>query len=46
MTQSEGFEDNDHSFHVYNLHKALYELKQAPRVWYDKLKSKLLEWKF
>nr|GFA05541.1 hypothetical protein [Tanacetum cinerariifolium] len=33
----EGFVDPDHSTHVYRLKKALYELKQAPRAWYDTL---------
>jgi hypothetical protein len=28
---------------VYKLSKALYELKQAPRAWYARLKSFLLE---
>jgi hypothetical protein len=28
---------------VYNLSKALYEFKQAPRVWYARLKTFLLE---
>lgn len=46
MTQPEGFEDIDHPHHVCKLQKALYGLKQALKAWYDKLKSKLLEWKF
>ncbi|GJT21848.1 putative reverse transcriptase domain-containing protein [Tanacetum coccineum] len=29
--------------HVYRLKKALYSLKQAPRAWYDKLPSFLIE---
>ena len=41
--QPEGFEDNKHPQHVYQLTKALYGLKQAPRAWYDRLSSFLLE---
>ena len=29
-----------------SLNKALYGLKYAPRAWYDKLKTSLLEWGF
>ena len=28
------------------LHKALYDLKQVPRAWFDKLKTTLLHWSF
>nr|GEV24836.1 retrovirus-related Pol polyprotein from transposon TNT 1-94 [Tanacetum cinerariifolium] len=35
VCQPEGFVDPDHLTHVYRLKKALYELKQAPRAWYD-----------
>ena len=37
MDQPEGFENKDHSNHVYRLKKALYGLKQAPRAWYSRL---------
>jgi len=32
--------------HICKLNKAIYRLKQAPRVWYDKLKDTLLRWSF
>nr|GEV65538.1 integrase, catalytic region, zinc finger, CCHC-type, peptidase aspartic, catalytic [Tanacetum cinerariifolium] len=35
VSQPEGFVDPNHPTHVYRLKKALYELKQAPRVWMD-----------
>ncbi|GKA62183.1 retrovirus-related pol polyprotein from transposon TNT 1-94 [Tanacetum coccineum] len=44
--QSDGFVDPDFSNHVYRLKKALYSLKQAPRAWYDKLSSFLIEHHF
>ncbi|GKD10347.1 gag-pol polyprotein [Tanacetum coccineum] len=37
VSQLEGFVDPDHPSHVYCLKKALYDLKQAPRAWYDTL---------
>ncbi|GKD82335.1 retrovirus-related pol polyprotein from transposon TNT 1-94, partial [Tanacetum coccineum] len=39
VSQPEGFVDQDNPSHVYKLKKALYDLKQAPRVWYDMLSS-------
>ncbi|GJR23264.1 uncharacterized mitochondrial protein-like protein [Tanacetum coccineum] len=36
----------DDPYHVYKLKKALYELKQASRAWYDLLSSFLLSQKF
>nr|GEW35159.1 integrase, catalytic region, zinc finger, CCHC-type, peptidase aspartic, catalytic [Tanacetum cinerariifolium] len=41
VAQPDGFVDPDHPEKVYRLRKALYELKQAPRAWYDEL-SKFL----
>jgi hypothetical protein len=42
VEQPLGFEDSKHPNHIYKLHKALYELKQAPRAWYEFLKDFLL----
>nr|GFD32914.1 retrovirus-related Pol polyprotein from transposon TNT 1-94 [Tanacetum cinerariifolium] len=42
VSQPEGFVDPDHPTHVYRLKKALYNLKQAPRAWYDKLSKFLI----
>ncbi|GKF87312.1 retrovirus-related pol polyprotein from transposon TNT 1-94 [Tanacetum coccineum] len=41
--QPEGFVDPEFPDYVYRLKKALYDLKQAPRAWYDKLSSFLIE---
>nr|GFC73195.1 retrovirus-related Pol polyprotein from transposon TNT 1-94 [Tanacetum cinerariifolium] len=46
VSQPEGFVYPDHLTHVYRLKKALYELKQAPRAWYDTLSRFLLDNKF
>ncbi|GKD00097.1 retrovirus-related pol polyprotein from transposon TNT 1-94 [Tanacetum coccineum] len=43
VSQPDGFVDPDFPDHVYKLKKALYNLKQAPRAWYDKLSSFLIE---
>ncbi|GJX69357.1 retrovirus-related pol polyprotein from transposon TNT 1-94 [Tanacetum coccineum] len=42
VSQPKGFVDPDRPHHVYRLKKALYELKQAPRAWYDTLSKFLL----
>nr|GEW08532.1 retrovirus-related Pol polyprotein from transposon TNT 1-94 [Tanacetum cinerariifolium]GEW08956.1 retrovirus-related Pol polyprotein from transposon TNT 1-94 [Tanacetum cinerariifolium] len=46
VRQPDGFVDPDFPNHVYHLKKALYSLKQAPRAWYDKLSSFLIEHHF
>ncbi|GKA42174.1 retrovirus-related pol polyprotein from transposon TNT 1-94 [Tanacetum coccineum] len=38
----DGFIDPHHPDKVYHLRKALYELKQAPRAWYDELSNFLV----
>nr|GEZ52215.1 Gag-Pol polyprotein [Tanacetum cinerariifolium] len=42
VSELEGFVDQNKPSHVYKLKKALYYLKQAPRVWYDMLSSFLI----
>ena len=46
VEQPKGFEDPNFPNHVYTLKKALYGLKKAPRVWYERLTTYLLEKKF
>ncbi|GKE74549.1 retrovirus-related pol polyprotein from transposon TNT 1-94, partial [Tanacetum coccineum] len=46
VSQPDGFVDKDNPNHVYELKKALYELKQAPRTWYDMLSSFLISQDF
>ncbi|XP_049381315.1 uncharacterized protein LOC125845854 [Solanum stenotomum] len=43
VKQPPGFEDVDCPNHVFKLNKALYELKQAPRAWYERLSRFLLK---
>lgn len=43
MHQLEGFVDPTRPNHICRLSKAIYELKQAPRVWFDSLKAALLK---
>ena len=46
MEQPEGFIDPHRPSMVYRLHKAIYGLKQAARVWNDKINSTLVEMGF
>ncbi|GJZ41978.1 retrovirus-related pol polyprotein from transposon TNT 1-94, partial [Tanacetum coccineum] len=46
VSQPEGVANQDHPNHVFRLKKALYDLKQAPRAWYDLLSKFLLSQKF
>ncbi|GJR26344.1 integrase, catalytic region, zinc finger, CCHC-type containing protein [Tanacetum coccineum] len=46
VSQPDGFVDPDFPDHVYRLKKALYNIRQAPRAWYDKLSSFLIEHHF
>lgn len=43
VSQPPGFVDPNHKDYVYKLHKALYDLKQAPRAWYDHFKKFLID---
>ena len=43
MDQPPCFEDTNHSDYVFKLKKVLYDLKQVPRTWYDRLSSFLLD---
>ncbi|GKA92711.1 retrovirus-related pol polyprotein from transposon TNT 1-94 [Tanacetum coccineum] len=46
VSQPKGFVDQDNPSHVYKLKKALYDLKQAPRVWKNMLSSFLISQHF
>jgi hypothetical protein len=35
VEQALDFESEGYPNHIYKLHKTLYELKQAPRAWYE-----------
>ena len=43
LTQLEGFVDMKHPNQVYKLKKAIYDLKKAPKAWYDELSFFLLQ---
>jgi len=43
VEQPDGYVVKDKEDHVYLLKKALYELKQAPRAWYDRMDTHLLQ---
>nr|GFB98858.1 integrase, catalytic region, zinc finger, CCHC-type, peptidase aspartic, catalytic [Tanacetum cinerariifolium] len=46
VSQPEGFVDQDNPSYVYKIKKALYDLKQAPRAWYDMLSSFFISQQF
>nr|GEW83203.1 uncharacterized mitochondrial protein AtMg00810-like [Tanacetum cinerariifolium] len=46
ISQPGGFVDPGHPIYVYDLKKALYRLKQAPRAWYDTFSRFILDNKF
>lgn len=46
VTQPESFMDKTKPKHVCKLKKALHGLKQAPRVWFEKLKNALKSLEF
>jgi hypothetical protein len=43
MRQPPGFEDKPRPHFVCKLNKAIYGLRQAPRAWYSRLSTKLLD---
>jgi hypothetical protein len=43
VEQPPSFESEEYSNHVYKLHKMLYGLNQAPRVWYKCLRDFFIE---
>jgi len=43
VAQPPGFTNYEFPDHVYKLKKALYELKQAPRSWYERLSEFLIQ---
>lgn len=46
VAQPPGFIDFEKPNYVYKLKKALYRLKQAPKAWYDRLKTFLVDHKY
>lgn len=43
VKQPEGFEIHDRESLVCRLKKALYDLKQAPRAWYERIANHLMK---
>jgi hypothetical protein len=43
VEQPSGFNSEEYPNYVYKLYNALYELKQAPRAWYEYLRDFLIE---
>ena len=43
VTQPPGFEDKNHPEKVWKLNRALYGLKQSPRIWWKTLQEKLTD---
>ena len=43
MAQPPGFIDSDNPTHVCKLYKVIYDLKQAPRAWYQELRKFLMD---
>jgi hypothetical protein len=43
VQQPKGFEVAGHEHKVYKLYKALYDLKQAPRAWYSRIDTHLIQ---
>lgn len=46
MWQPKGFEDQHFPHHVCKLQKMIYELRQAPRAWFEQLITTLISWEF
>jgi hypothetical protein len=42
VEQPQGFEVHDRETHVFKLKKDIYSLKQAPRAWYGRIDSFLM----
>ena len=43
MSQPQGYVDNTKPTHVCRMIKSIYGLRQAPRAWYEKFTTKLIE---